>query len=156
MHTREPALPLEHRLETKPILALERLRKRHDFQALSKSGHKFVTRSMVFLAMNQSAATATKTCRIGFTTTRKLGNAVVRNRIRRRLREAARLNFAQYGRAGCDYVIIARPLAGECQFSVLQEEMRFALGRLHKAPLPTRVSNMGQSADAHPTPSPLT
>jgi ribonuclease P protein component len=46
--------------------------------------------------------------RAGFTATRKVGGAVVRNRAKRRLREAARLMLPLHGRPGCDYVFIAR------------------------------------------------
>jgi len=46
--------------------------------------------------------------RVGFTATRKIGGAVVRNRAKRRLREAARLMIPEHGRPGCDYVLIAR------------------------------------------------
>lgn len=46
--------------------------------------------------------------RVGFTATKKIGGAVVRNRAKRRLREAARLMIPQHGRPGCDYVLIAR------------------------------------------------
>ncbi|MFN3521789.1 MAG: ribonuclease P protein component [Phenylobacterium sp.] len=46
--------------------------------------------------------------RVGFTATRKIGGAVVRNRAKRRLREAARVLLPQFGRPGTDYVFIAR------------------------------------------------
>ena len=46
--------------------------------------------------------------RIGFTATKKIGGSVVRNRAKRRLREAARLLLPEYGRPGVDYVFIAR------------------------------------------------
>jgi len=46
--------------------------------------------------------------RAGFTATRKIGGAVVRNRAKRRLREAARLTLPLHGRPGCDYVFVAR------------------------------------------------
>ena len=115
------------------MVQLERLRLRRDFQALNGQGRKFVTRSIVMLAMTQPTS-APDTCRLGFTATRKLGGAVVRNRIRRRLKEAARLTFPAHARAGEDYVLIARPAAGERSFDALMEEMRFALGHLHKEP----------------------
>ena len=46
--------------------------------------------------------------RVGLTATKKIGGAVVRNRAKRRLREAARLLIPQHGLPGCDYVLIAR------------------------------------------------
>ena len=46
--------------------------------------------------------------RAGFTATKKIGGSVVRNRAKRRLREAARALLPEHGRAGCDYVFIAR------------------------------------------------
>ena len=46
--------------------------------------------------------------RVGFTATKQIGGAVVRNRAKRRLREAARLLIPQLGLPGCDYVLIAR------------------------------------------------
>lgn len=71
--------------------------------------------------------------RLGLTVTRKLGNAVIRNRIRRRLREAARATFPQHAREGHDYVIIARPAALARPFPALKQDMADALDRLHPA-----------------------
>jgi ribonuclease P protein component len=113
------------------MATLERLRLRQDFQRLSSQGRKYATRSMVILAMSNSVDLSSDVCRIGFTTTRKLGGAVVRNRIRRRLREAARMVFSQLAKPGYDYVIIARPSALTCAFSILQDEMRLALHKMH-------------------------
>lgn len=45
---------------------------------------------------------------IGFTASRRVGNAVKRNRVRRRLKEVARLHLAEHGIAGCDHVLVAR------------------------------------------------
>jgi ribonuclease P protein component len=72
--------------------------------------------------------------RFGLTVTRKLGTAVVRNRIRRRLREAARLVFPQNASPGYDYVAIARPGAMTADFSVLLDDMKRALLRLTAHP----------------------
>jgi ribonuclease P protein component len=47
--------------------------------------------------------------RVGFTCSRKVGNAVARNRAKRRLREAARLTLPRHGNPGWDYVLIGRP-----------------------------------------------
>ncbi len=60
-----------------------------------------------------------KVNRLGFTVSTKLGHAVVRNRLRRRLREVYRLNEAEL-RTGFDIVIVARGAAGEADFFALQ------------------------------------
>ncbi len=72
--------------------------------------------------------------RLGFTVTKKLGSAVIRNRIRRRLREAARLVFPDGAVAGYDYVAIARPQALTAEFGALLDDMKRALLRLSAHP----------------------
>jgi ribonuclease P protein component len=72
--------------------------------------------------------------RFGLTVTKKLGTAVVRNRIRRRLREAARAVFPAAASPGFDYVAIARPGALTAEFSVLLDDMKRALLRLTAHP----------------------
>ena len=69
---------------------------------------------------------------IGFTATRKIGGAVVRNRARRRLREAARAVLFKKGLAGWDYVAIARDATGERPFADLIVDFERALARLAK------------------------
>ena len=69
---------------------------------------------------------------LGFTVTKKLGGAVVRNRIKRRLREAARFVFPLHAVAGNDYVVIGRGKAEICDFSDILRDMEFALSHLHK------------------------
>ena len=70
--------------------------------------------------------------RIGYTITTKIGNAVVRNSIKRRFREAVRKNFPEHARTGYDYVLIARSKAPDVLFTDLTESLRFALVHLHK------------------------
>lgn len=62
--------------------------------------------------------------RVGFTVTRKNGNAVVRNRIRRRLREAVRTALADDLAPGTDYVIVARPEVLDVPFDHLIRELK--------------------------------
>ncbi|WP_295965810.1 ribonuclease P protein component [uncultured Bartonella sp.] len=102
-----------------------RLRKRADFLAL-RNGEK--RRGPFFLLESKSRdlpeeIKSTTLPRVGFTVTRKNGNAVKRNRIKRRLREAFRLSLKRDIAAGTDYVIIARPDALEASFDSLTGEM---------------------------------
>jgi ribonuclease P protein component len=69
--------------------------------------------------------------RAGFTVTKKVGGSVVRNRARRRLREALRLCPDLPVRAGHDYVIIARLEAIRLPFSTLQDDLTRALRGVH-------------------------
>lgn len=68
--------------------------------------------------------------RVGFTVSRKVGNAVVRNRVRRRLREAARLEIPDQARPDLDYVLVGRQAALSREFSALRQELHEALKRL--------------------------
>jgi ribonuclease P protein component len=68
--------------------------------------------------------------RVGFTVSRKVGNAVVRNRVRRRLREVARLVIPSQARPDLDYVLVGRQAALGRDFAKLQQELVEALKRL--------------------------
>ena len=68
--------------------------------------------------------------RVGFTATRRVGGAVVRNRAKRRLREVARRLVPALGRPGCDYVLIARGGAPTRPWDRLLDDVKSALIRL--------------------------
>lgn len=68
--------------------------------------------------------------RVGFTTSRKVGNAVARNRARRRLREVARIVLPADAAPGRDYVLIGRPETLVRPFLELLADLRAALRRL--------------------------
>ena len=68
--------------------------------------------------------------RVGFTVSRKVGNAVIRNRVRRRLREAARQVIPGQARADLDYVLVGRQAAIARDFAALRQELFEALKRL--------------------------
>jgi ribonuclease P protein component len=71
--------------------------------------------------------------RVGLTVSRKVGNAVERNRVRRRLREVVRLSDAGRFQAGNDYVLIGRRAALELSFARLAEDVAGALKRIHNS-----------------------
>ena len=68
--------------------------------------------------------------RVGFTVSKKVGNAVVRNRVRRRLREIARQVIPEQARPDLDYVLVGRQAALERDFAVMRQELVEALRRL--------------------------
>ena len=70
------------------------------------------------------------TMRIGITVTKKIGGAVVRNRMKRRFRELARAALPQSGIAGADHVLIGRSGGIERPFAQLREELERALRKV--------------------------
>lgn len=70
--------------------------------------------------------------RVGFTVTKKIGNAVVRNRCKRRLRALAREVLPQAGIAGADHVLIGRDDTPTRDFAAMRAELAEALARLSK------------------------
>jgi ribonuclease P protein component len=72
--------------------------------------------------------------RVGFTVTKKLGNAVIRNRIKRRLRAAAAQILPDLARDGCDYVLIGRDATATRDFGALTGDLTSALKRFHRRP----------------------
>ena len=72
--------------------------------------------------------------RIGYTCSKKLGNAVARNRAKRRLREIARLVLPLHGRPGWDYVLVGRPgTTASRDFAEMKADLVRALDRVHAA-----------------------
>jgi ribonuclease P protein component len=70
--------------------------------------------------------------RVGFTCSKKVGNAVARNRAKRRLREVARIVLAEMGRDGWDYVLVGRKeLTASLPLNTLANDMRRAMKKVH-------------------------
>jgi ribonuclease P protein component len=104
---------------------LERLKRRREFLNVAASRRRFVTPSMIV----QFLPTETAGPRVGFTVSKKVGNAVVRNRARRRLREAARRIIPGHA-ADADYVLVGRAETVSRDFPDLLADLETALRRL--------------------------
>ncbi len=103
-----------------------RLKRRPEFLRAASSGKKAAIGGVVLQALvRQDDAPA----RLGFTVTKKVGNAVVRNRTRRRLKDAARLVFAERPVSAVDLVLIGRDSTRKRNFIALQGDIRRALDR---------------------------
>lgn len=103
-----------------------RLKRRTEFLRAAAKGRKAAVHGLVLQALPRGD---TAPARLGFTATRKLGNAVARNRARRRLKEAARLLAAELP-AGHDLVLIGREATRTRPFALLQDDLRRALARV--------------------------
>ena len=106
---------------------LATLRKRADFLA-ANTGKRAATPGFVLQVRDRSDGDPTK--RVGFTVTKKIGGAVVRNRMKRRLRALAREILPVGGVAGADHVLIGRSGGIERDFALLRKELTGALERL--------------------------
>jgi ribonuclease P protein component len=105
---------------------LGRLTRRTEFLLAAAKGRKAPMPGLVLQALPRHD---NGPARVGFTVTKKIGNAVTRNRTRRRLKEAARLVLAEQRVAGVDLVLIGREATARCDFAALQDDLRRALSK---------------------------
>jgi len=106
---------------------MERLKRRADFLATA-AGNRAPAAAFVLQTRPRGDDGPV---RVGFTVTRKTGNAVERNRIRRRLREIVRLAGGAAMQKGHDYVLIGRRSALNAPFDKMTDEFTRALRRVH-------------------------
>ncbi len=102
----------------------KRFKKRADFLRLAARGKKIAKSGFVMQALGNGAESE---LRLGFTATKKIGNAVTRNRAKRRLREAARLALSGRDMPGVELVLIARQETATVPFAKLQRNLAKAL-----------------------------
>lgn len=105
------------------MAGFSRLKRRAEFLAVAGKGRKHARGSLLVQALPQG-----NDLRVGFTATKKLGNAVIRNRAKRRMRAAVRAELA--GVTGHDIVLVAREAIRANSFESLRADLRAALDKL--------------------------
>ncbi len=115
------------------VAAMDRLKRRSDFRAVAQAaGAGARVHASAFILQARTRAQAGPP-RVGFTVSKQVGNAVERNRVRRRLRALIRLAPATALAAGHDYVVIGRRAALKAPFDAMMEELGGALRRAHRS-----------------------
>ena len=121
-------------------VSVERLKKRAEFLRVAGTRRKWVTQGLILqgaprpgIKPDTEYAGEDRLARVGFTVTKKVGKAVVRNRVRRRLRAVAEQLMSEHALPGWDYVVIGRAQTIDRPFDKLIDDMRFALRRVPDA-----------------------
>jgi ribonuclease P protein component len=102
-----------------------------DFQRISRLGKKWVFPAFIMQALKRDDADP---FRLGLTVSRKVGNAVIRNRAKRRLREVVRLSGVSESLKGVDVVLIGKTSAAERDFALMQKDFLQGLEKLGVTP----------------------
>ena len=105
------------------------LTKRSDFLRVQNSSNKVATKGLVLCMQPAEQGSV----RVGFTVTKTVGNAVVRNRVRRRLRSLVREILPNFDKKSVDYVLIGRKAALTRDYEGLQKDLKYALHTIGKA-----------------------
>ena len=112
---------------------ITRLKRRRDFVSITRRGQKWATPGLVLQSHRRKDAETTSRdgIRVGFTVTKKVGNAVIRNRARRRLKAVAGDVIATHGQDLFDYVLIGRAGTLKRPYALLVSDLKTAMQRLN-------------------------
>jgi len=124
---------------------MDRLRRRAEFLAVA-AGMRIPAPTFVLQARRRDDEGP---ARVGFTVSRKVGTAVERNRVRRRLREAVRRSASHHMRCGHDYVLVGRRAALTVDFAHLTGDLEQSLARLHARDRGQRTTGAAPSTSEH-------
>jgi ribonuclease P protein component len=106
---------------------LHPIKKRSDFLTVRNQGKDAVAKGLVLQTLQHPEGSSILPLRIGFVVSKKLGKAVARNRIKRRLRALCTATLPIHAHPGYDYVVIARHSTLERPFEQLQKDLKFTL-----------------------------
>jgi ribonuclease P protein component len=106
-----------------------RLKRRADFLRVAAARRKWAAPGLILQVSPQPESHEPMPIRVGFTASRKVGNAVARNRARRRLRAIAAELVGRHAKPGLDLVLIARPATCDCAFDDLKRDLLQGLKR---------------------------
>ena len=132
------------------------LKKRRDFLRVRAAARRWAAPGLVLQAAPMPEAdTEQGLVRVGYTASRRIGNAVQRNRAKRRLRAAVAHVMPASAQSGCDYVVIARAATLTRPFDALVDDLAAALARVgarpgDRAPDRRRRAAAGRSREAGP------
>ena len=123
------------------LMILISIKKRSDFLSLSKTTLRFHSKTSLVLAgktpqkylLNPHTKNIDDFCRFGLTVSKKIGNAVVRNKTKRRYRDIfAHLHKENLTNNHFDYVIIAKHGMANCSFKSISDDLKFCLKHLNR------------------------
>lgn len=124
---------------------IRHLTKRSEFLRVQKRGSKAVSKAFVLQGYQRvDGACDTTSWRVGFTASKRVGNAVRRNRAKRRLRALIAQEMPQIARSHTDYVCIARVPATDKSYRLDAKAFQAAIGELHKK-IDRRSQNRGSN-----------
>jgi ribonuclease P protein component len=128
---------------------MDRLRQRADFLAAATGPRAPVSGFVLQARQRQEPGQEPGSARVGFTCSKKVGNAVERNRVKRRLREIVRLAPEGEMRTGYDYVLVGRRAALDLSFERMVQDFERALGRVHAEPSGSNRGGKSRTAPPH-------
>ncbi|TQS73482.1 ribonuclease P protein component [Rhodobacteraceae bacterium] len=130
--------PTGQRAETAPAVSacppytIATLQKRADFLRAASARRQGMAAALLQARQRDDANLPPDLLRVGYTCSKKVGNAVARNRAKRRLRAIARLVLPHHGRPGWDYVLIGRAdVTATYDFAAMQADLIRAIERVH-------------------------
>lgn len=128
-------------------LKILQITKSAEFQNISKKGQKFYSKTILLLSFPSPQnyfqnlvenKNAKDFCRVGYTVSKAVGNAVKRNRAKRRLRALFFKLAEPYAKNNYDYVLIARREIVGADFEKISNDLKFCLKRIHSVNSPSK------------------